>query len=456
VKPQKLWQAVLAELQLSLSPSNFSLCFGQTKGLSLKKEGKRLILEVSVPNPYIRNTIFERYLGQIQQAVKRISGKKNEIVFTVLPSASASKKPAGPLFEAAEEEEKKDTLKEAVLKARLRLDFTFENFAVSPTNEVAYAAAAAVSKNPGDTYNPLFLYGGVGVGKTHLMQGVAHNILKDKPDYPLIYSMSEEFTNEIVEAIRHKTTADFRKKHRSVQALLIDDVQFVAGKDAVQEELFHTFNALQRSGGQVVLTADKPPHEIELLEDRLRSRFEGGLTIDIQEPNFELRTAILLIKAKQLKKDLPMDIAQLIAGNISSTRRLEGFLIKLFARAETRKERISPEMAQALLGKNTDQPAEVKRIVRPKEVVDAVARHFKMKLDELRGPRRQQRIVLPRQLAMYILRMDLKASFQEIGMMFGGRDHTTVMYSVEKISHELGDSAELRLELSAVRKKLYG
>jgi len=288
------------------------------------------------------------------------------------------------------------------------------------------------------------------------MQGVAHNILKDKPDYPLIYSMSEEFTNEIVEAIRHKTTADFRKKHRSVQALLIDDVQFVAGKDAVQEELFHTFNALQRSGGQVVLTADKPPHEIELLEDRLRSRFEGGLTIDIQEPNFELRTAILLIKAKQLKKDLPMDIAQLIAGNISSTRRLEGFLIKLFARAETRKERISPEMAQALLGKNTDQPAEVKRIVRPKEVVDAVARHFKMKLDELRGPRRQQRIVLPRQLAMYILRMDLKASFQEIGMMFGGRDHTTVMYSVEKISHELGDSAELRLELSAVRKKLYG
>jgi len=258
-----------------------------------------MILEVSVPNPYIRNTISERYLGQIQQAVKRISGKKNEIVFTVLPSASPSKKPAGPLFEAAQEQEEKDSLKDAILKARLRPDFTFENFAVSPTNEVAYAAAAAVSKNPGDTYNPLFLYGGVGVGKTHLMQGVAHNILKDKPGYPLIYSMSEEFTNEIVEAIRHKTTAEFRKKHRSVQALLIDDVQFVAGKDAVQEELFHTFNALQRSGGQVVLTADKPPHEIELLEDRLRSRFEGGLTIDIQEPNFELRTAILLIKAKE-------------------------------------------------------------------------------------------------------------------------------------------------------------
>lgn len=453
--PNKLWQAVLAELQLSLSAPNFSLCFGQTKALSLSKQANRLILEISVPNPYIRNTIQDRYFGQIQRAVKRITGKKNEIVFTVL-AATSSAKPTGPLFETLKEQEKKETLGEAVSKARLRPDFTFENFAVSPTNEVAYAAAMAVSKNPGKAYNPLFLYGGVGVGKTHLMQGIAYNILKNDASRPLLYCISEEFTNEIVEAIRHKTTSEFRKKYRTVQTLLIDDVQFVAGKEVVQEELFHTFNTLQQVGRQVVLTADKPPHEIDLLEDRLRSRFEGGLTIDIQEPNFELRTAILLIKAKQLKKELPMDIAQLIAANVSSTRRLEGFLTGLFAKAETRNEKVTPEMAQALFGKNDDGPVEIKKIVRPKEVVDAVSRHFKIRLDDLRGPRRQQKIVLPRQLAMYILRMDLKASLEEIGMLFGNRDHTTVMHSVEKISHELSGSAELRLELSTVRKKLYG
>lgn len=456
-----LWQAVLTELQLTLSKAIFSAWFAKTKILTIKKINKnRQIIEVAVANPFAKNTIEERYLGQVKEILDRITSFKNELKFVVKPEVinhqTSTPEPTGPLFSLDYDKEKKVMIKKAIEKAGLRPDFTFESFAVSSTNEVAYAAAQAVAKNPGKAYHLLFLYGGVGVGKTHLMQAIGHRILEQKPETQIIYSTAEEFTNEIIHAIRTKSTSLFQKKYRSAKILLIDDVQFIGGKEKVQEEFFHTFNTIHRAGGQIVLTSDKLPDEIEGLENRLRSRFEGGLTIDIQQPNFELRTAILLIKAKQWGKALPMDVAQLIASNIKSTRKLEGFLVRLITESETKKQPITPSMAQNLLGKVTNKKTIRKRLPKPKEILNTVASYFNLKVSQLRGPRRIKTIVVPRQIAMYLLRTELEIPLVKVGEIFGGRDHTTVMHSVEKIKKEVLISEALRLDLEALKKRLYG
>lgn len=456
-----LWQAVLTELQLTLSKAIFSAWFAKTKILTIKKIGKkRQIIEVAVANPFAKNTIEERYLGQVKEILDRITSFKNELKFVVKPEAvnhqTPTPRPTGPLFSLDYDKEKKVMIKKAIEKVGLRPDFTFESFAVSSTNEVAYAAAQAVAKKPGKAYHLLFLYGGVGVGKTHLMQAIGHRILEQKPKTQIIYSTAEEFTNEIIHAIRTKSTSLFQKKYRSAKILLIDDVQFIGGKERVQEEFFHTFNTIHRAGGQIVLTSDKLPDEIEGLENRLRSRFEGGLTIDIQQPNFELRTAILLIKAKQWGKALPMDVAQLIASNIKSTRKLEGFLVRLITESETKKQPITPSMAQNLLGKVTNKKTIRKRLPKPKEILNTVASYFNLKVSQLRGPRRIKTIVVPRQIAMYLLRTELRIPLVKVGEIFGGRDHTTVMHSVEKIKKEVLISEALRLDLEALKKRLYG
>jgi len=320
---------------------------------------------------------------------------------------------------------------------------------------MAHAAAMAVAQSPAKAYNPLFLYGGVGVGKTHLMQAIANAVLRKNRRAKIIYCMGEEFTNEIVNAIREKTTKEFKEKYRSARLLMVDDIQFIAGKTAVQEEFFHTFNAIWRVGGQIVLTSDRRPEEISKLEDRLRSRFEGGLIIDIQPPDFELRTAILLIKAQQKKIKLPMDIAQLIASNIISTRKLEGFLIRLMTEVETKKEPLTPELVKAILGQTNDMIAPQK-LVKPKEILSAVANFFDLRLAEITGPKRDKKIALARQIVMYLLRNDLKTSLMDIGRLLGDRDHTTVMYGVEKITQLLPTSEDLRVNIVGIRKKLYG
>lgn len=456
-----LWQAVLAELQLNLSKPIFSSWFSKTKILNIKKIKKdSQIIDVAVANLFAKNTIEKRYLNQAKEILDRLTNKKNELKFTIKPElALKEKKPGhgpGPLFSLNYKKEKTEKTKKAVLEVGLRPDFTFENFAVSNSNEVAYAAAQAVAKSPGKAYNLLFLYGGVGVGKTHLMQAIGHEILEQEPSTEAVYATAEEFTNEIIQAIRTKTTDLFRKKYRTAKFLLIDDVQFIGGKDAVQEEFFHTFNTIHRAGGQIILTSDKMPDKIKGLEDRLRSRFEGGLTIDIQQPNFELRAAILLIKARQWGKTLPMDVAQLIASNIESTRGLEGFLVRLITESETKKQPITPSLTSGLLGKTIKEKKIEKRQIRPKEVLEVVANYFSLKQSQIKGPRRIKTIVFPRQLAMYILRKDLKISLIMVGEMFGGRDHTTVMHSVDKISKEILISEDTRLDLEALKKRLYG
>jgi chromosomal replication initiator protein len=452
-----LWQTVLESLKISLSSANFATWFPQTFIIQVKKIDRgRQIVEIGCPSSFVRDTIENRYYGQIKESLDRTTKKKCDLVFTVKAQKNKKAKEKGdkrePLFEQKKEV---SNLEETIRKASLRIDFSFETFAVSSTNQMAHAAALAVAKTPGKAYNPLFLYGGVGVGKTHLAQAIARKIISRNPRARIIYCMGEEFTNEIIDAIRQKTTKEFKDKYRSARVLLIDDIQFIAGKTTVQEEFFHTFNAVWRAGGQIVLTSDRRPDEISRLEDRLRSRFEGGLTIDIQQPNFELRTAILLIKAQQRQKELPMDVAQLIAGNITSTRRLEGFLIRLLTEAETKNEPLTPELVSALLGQS-NQTSIPKRLVKPREMLKAVAYHYNLKPAQLTGPQRSKPIVVPRQVLMYLLRTELKLPLMDIGHLLGDRDHTTIMYGVDKITNLLPGSEDLRVDIAGIKQKLYG
>ncbi|HCC84547.1 MAG TPA: chromosomal replication initiator protein DnaA [Candidatus Pacebacteria bacterium] len=336
----------------------------------------------------------------------------------------------------------------------LRPDYTFKTFAVSTSNEMAHAASLAVSKNPGGAYNPLFLYGGVGVGKTHLMHAIGYNILQTTPDTNIVYCTGEEFTNEIVEAIQSKRALNFKNKYRHhTQVLMIDDVQFLAGKNAVQEEFFHTFNALIKQSAQIILTSDRPPHEINLLEDRLRSRFEAGLMIDIQQPSFELRTAILLIKTKASGIDLPMNLAQMIAAKVDSARKIEGIINLLRSKQELEHRTIDQALIEELLRlEGTKKPTMLK--VQPEEIIKTVANHFRIKQSAIRGKSRLKELVTARHIAMYLLRQELKLSLEEIGKWFSNRDHTSVLHATQKIEDQVVINDLIQQDVSALRMTL--
>ncbi|OGJ20818.1 MAG: chromosomal replication initiator protein DnaA [Candidatus Pacebacteria bacterium RIFCSPHIGHO2_02_FULL_46_9] len=336
----------------------------------------------------------------------------------------------------------------------LRSDFTFATFAVSTSNEMAHAAATAVSNQPGSSYNPLFLYGGVGVGKTHLMHAIAHNILQANPQSQMIYCTGEEFTNEIVQAIQTKRASSFKDRYRSAQVLFIDDIQFIAGKNAVQEEFFHTFNALTKQHRQVVLTSDRPPQEIRLLEDRLRSRFEAGLMIDIQEPSFELRTAIILLKSQAQNLTLSIDLAKRIAETVDSARRIEGIITLIRSAVELQGREINQELIEQIL--KGAQPLEKRGLqnTSPSEIIKAVATHFSVKQIALKGKSRVKNLVSARHIAMYLLKRELSLPLTEIGRWFTSRDHTSVLHAVKKIESKLLHDAQLQREVAFICKSL--
>lgn len=335
----------------------------------------------------------------------------------------------------------------------LRLDYTFNTFAVSTTNEMAHAAALAVSNRPGGAYNPLFLYGGVGVGKTHLMHAIGNNILKNNSDLKIIYCSGEEFTNEIVSAIQTKKGLRFKEKYRTAQVLLIDDIQFIAGKNAVQEEFFHTFNALIKQASQVVMTSDRPPHEINLLEDRLRSRFEAGLMIDIQQPTFELRTAILLIKSQASNLTIPMDLAQLIASKVDSARKIEGIVKTINSEVELKKRTINQELIEELLASEIDRKKQLLKVT-PADILRAVANHYHVKQAAMKGQRRVQALVKARHVAMFLLKEELNMPLTEIGRWFSNRDHTSALHATKKIEQDLRHDEMLQRDVSALRMSL--
>ena len=334
--------------------------------------------------------------------------------------------------------------------------YTFDTFVVGANNNLAHAASLAVAESPGEIYNPLFIYGGVGLGKTHLMHSIAHFILKNNPNSKVLYVTSEKFTNELIDAIRNKnniTTTEFREKYRNNDVLLIDDIQFIIGKESTQEEFFHTFNALHECKKQIIISSDKPPKEIETLEERLRSRFEWGLTVDIQSPDYETRMAILRKKEEMEGYNIDNEVIKYIATNIKSNiRELEGALTKIVALSKLDKKEITIELAEEAL-KDLISP-NVAREVTPDLILQIVSDHLGVQAIDILGQKRNKEIAGARQIVMYLCRNMTSTPLQQIGQFLGGRDHTTVIHGIEKISKDIPKDPTLQNTIDILKKKI--
>ncbi|MDO8488097.1 MAG: chromosomal replication initiator protein DnaA [bacterium] len=442
------WKSVLAALKLSVSEGIYSTYLKPTELLSVTEVGdKKLICEVGCTSAYVKDTVEKRYWGQISQLLTNLTDKDCELVFRVQSrNVGETEKDAGPLFE------EKTVTAEMIRLAKLKPFLTFDNYAVGTSNQMAYAAASAVSKNLGHAYNPFFIYGGVGVGKTHLMHAIGLTALSNGEDR-ILFCTSEEFTNDLVEGIRNKSTDRVRAKYRKLKLLLIDDIQFIAGRVQVQEEFFHTFNSLTGQGGQIVMTSDRPPGEISKLEERLRSRFGAGMIVDVGAADFELRTAVLLIKAKQKEFEMPIEIARLVAEHIEGLRELEGFLVRLESEMSLRQIPLSPQLVERLL--NLSRPSfNQSKIITPTEVIGLVSSYYGVGVQQLKGDRRTRTIAWPRQILMHLLRTDLKLPLDEVGRLIGGRDHTTVMHADAKVKTEALQNPNFQSQLSDIRNRL--
>jgi len=389
--------------------------------------------------------ILETKKKQLEEDFSYFLGRQVTITFFIKEKAKKTVSDEPPLFKYKQD---KDSL---VKNSGLQLNFTFNSFAVSSSNQFAYAAALSVAKNPSRSYNPLFVYGDVGVGKTHLVQAIANKILEDGSIKKVLYCPSEEFVNDLVELIRIKNTSSFRKKYRSLDVLLVDDIQFIAGKNAIQEEFFHTFNSIIRGGGQIILSSDRPPQEIKKLEDRLRSRFSGGLTVDIQKPDDELRTAILLIKAKERNIEIEAEAAGLIAEKITDTRELEGKLLEIYARCLKESGKITVDIIKDELSKKNKQAASQ---ISPPEVIKYVCSYYQIKPSQIKDKDRRERIVLPRQIIMFILRNILKLNLEEVAFILKRKDHTTIIHGVDKITNLILKNPSFKEEVDTIINSL--
>ncbi len=452
----KLWKSVLSELELSVSKATFQTHFAHSTLVSFTDN----VATIGFSNPLMRTLVETRYYSLVKSVLDHHAKQNTSLIFVVVAKKETlDPSSAGPLFAQTLGREE-ISISSVARRLHIRPDATFESFAVSTTNQMAYAAATAVAKHPGTSYNPLFFYGGTGVGKTHLMHAIANQLLAARPAMRIVYCMGEEFLNEIIEAIQTKSARQFKQKYRSAQLLLVDDVQFIAGKQTAQEEFFHTFNTVHREGGQIVLTSDRPPSEISRLEDRLRSRFEGGLTVDVAAPDFELRVAIANIKAGAMGLAVPPEAAQLMAANITDTRAIEGFLRRLTTEVATRKSAVTAEMVSSLLniknhGNGVTIPSKSAKRVSPQEVLDSVAAYYGLKTTALKGTKRDRPIARPRQVFMYLCRTELGLTHEDIGGSLGGRDHTTIMHGVETITRELSTNTRLREAVEGIKQKLW-
>jgi len=438
---ENLWKQVLAEIQLEVSPPRFSTFFKQTTLVSLEQD----VATIATHNFMVAEHLQQNYYALIKRVLDKKTESNVSLVFEI-KSPNVSQADSGPLFT-------QPVTPTASKKrpSRIKPDYNFDTFAVSGSNELAYTAASAVASNPGGKYNPLFLYGTVGVGKTHLMHAIANEVFEKNPNATVVYLTTEEFTNELVEAIQFKTTSQLRKRFRTADLLLLDDIQFLSGKERVQEELFHTFNTLIDKHCQVIFSSDRPPHEIKKIEARLASRFEGGLTVDISPPDFELRTAILLIKSEKLGLSLAAELAKRAAEKITDSRALEGFLLRLMSYVTSKQiSEITPDHIDAALGKTREERV----VVHPDDVVRAVCDYFNIKTTQLKGTRRDAFLVKPRHICMFLLKEEFGLTFVEIGNLLGGRDHTTVMHGVDKVKEQAQTSSHINEEILFIKKRV--
>lgn len=439
----KTWVKVLEIIKGQVSPANFRTWFAQINLNSQTEDG----LAISVPSAFIKQQLSIKYMPVLEEAIIEVFGKKMALELRVDSSKEAR------LPEKSLELEMPHQSVDAVANAGLNPKHSLENFMVGLSNNLAYAAAQAVVQNPGISYNPLFIYGGTGVGKTHLMHGIGKTLLDKNPHLKVIYCSSERFMNDFIQSIQTKRTGEFRSKYRSADLLLIDDIQFISGRDSTQEEFFHTFNELQTRNIQVVLTSDRPPNEIQKLEPRLASRFQGGLMVDIQQPDFDTRVAILKAKCAERSEVLPVECLTLIAENMpTNARELEGKLIQIIQMAKLSGQALSIDTVKKFLGQPVNTPLKLDH----KKVFTEINRYFNTKMADITGPRRKKELVLPRHLAMYLLYEECKIPFEKIGELLGGRDHTTILHGVEKIREAVTRDREIQRMLIELKQGLGG
>ena len=437
------WQSALGQLQMEMPKASFDTWVRDTR-VSSYEDG---IFTVSVQNAYARDWLESRLSSTVTRLLMGIMNRQVEVGFIVQGSENN-----GELSAAAADESPvvaEESLPAHPRSASLNPRYTFDNFVVGPNNRLAHAASQAVAENPATAYNPLFLYGGVGLGKTHLLHAIGNYCQEHGQN--VLYVSSEEFTNDMIGAIRSHTTQAFREKYRSADVLLVDDIQFIAGKESTQEEFFHTFNTLHGQNKQIIVSSDRPPKSLVTLEERLRSRFEWGLTADIQLPDLETRMAILGSKAERLGQKVAPEIMELIARRVQSNiRELEGALNRIVAFADLSGMALTPQLAEVALADLLPQRGDVK----PAAVVDMVAKTFNLSVERLLSPDRSHDVALPRQIAMYLMR-ETNVSLPQIGLALGGRDHTTVMYACDKVADLLERDDRLRTQVGQIRRQLY-
>lgn len=449
---EELWQALLAQIQFNISKANFATWFRNTSIVSMKEDE----IIVSVPNNFSKEWLENKYNKLIFKILHSLNGQVKEIKYSVAHAGVKTDGSANPLLnntfnnispqlEFTELKVDKDT--------NLNPRYIFENFVVGPFNELPQAAALAIVRSPGLVYNPLFIYGGVGLGKTHLIQAIGNEIVKKFPEKRVKYVSSEKFTSGIINSIKNKEIDKFKSLYKDIDVLILDDTQFLAGKEKTQEEFFHIFNSLYEKNKQIVLSSDRPPKAIASLEERLRSRFEGGMIADISLPDFETRVAILKAKSQEKKINFPNEILEYIALNIQrNIRELEGALNRLSAYQTLNNKSPNIETTKTLLKNVIFSP---KKVANPEKVIKATAFFYDLKESDLLDVSRKKEIVRPRQVAMFLLREELKNSFPFIGRKFGGKDHTTAIHAYNKIANEIEKNENLAEEINLIKEQIY-
>ncbi len=437
---QQAWQAARGQLQMEMPKAAFDTWVRGAEFVSFE-DGSFII---GVPNAYARDWLQNRLASTVTRLLTGMMNRTVEVRFVIWQNGN---KPAAPVEASEVADEDENELPNPTLNAR----YSFENFVVGASNRLAHAASLAVAEKPAQAYNPLFLYGGVGLGKTHLLHAIGN--LCHRRGLQVLYVSSEEFTNDLINAIRGHTTQAFREKYRSIDVLLVDDIQFIAGKESTQEEFFHTFNTLHGQDKQIVISSDRPPKALVTLEERLCSRFEWGLTADIQPPDFETRQAILRAKADRIGCRVSHEMMELIARRVQSNiRELEGALTRVAAFADLSGLPMTPQLVETALADMLPRRSEV----RPDEIVRRVADAFGVSVEGILGRDRSRQIALPRQVAMYLLREEANISLPQIGDALGGRDHTTVMYGCDKVAGMLEQDDRFRRQVLDIKEHLYG
>ncbi len=448
---KQIWQAVLGNLEISLSKASFTTWFKNTT--ILDQSNDKII--IGVPNAFTKEWLMNKFHQEILRAIRSVNPEVKQIEYQITTAYAPRLAELAKTNSVAPAVERSAPLSRAsTLNSGLNPKYTFQTFIVGSNNELAAAAASAVAKNPGKSYNPLFIYGGVGLGKTHLMQAIGNEFVFNNPEKRVLYVTSEKFTNEFIQAVRYDKGENFTNLYRNVDILLIDDIQFLAGKEGTQEEFFHTFNSLHQSNKQIVLSSDRLPKDIPAIEERLVSRFEWGMIADVQAPDFETRLAILRSKAKEREYQIDPAVLDYIAQTVESNiRELEGSLNRLMVFCQLNNTPPTLDKVKNALSNIIFSPK--KRVVSAKKIMEVVADFYNVSLDDLIRQSRKKEYVTPRQIAMYIIRKELETSLPMIGEIFGGRDHTTVIHAVDKIQRLTKDKESLKQEISLISNRIY-